>query len=85
MDAHAKNLSFLYHSRQIRLAPFYDLLCTSIYEELSKKLAMKIGKENGLEWMMERHWGRLAGDINIDPMVLKKQLIDFCHKMINLF
>lgn len=83
MDAHAKNLSFLYHSRQIRLAPFYDLLCTNIYEELSQKLAMKIGKENRLEWMMERHWERLAGDINIDPMVLKKQLINFCHKMIN--
>jgi serine/threonine-protein kinase HipA len=83
MDAHAKNLSFLYHSRQIRLAPFYDLLCTNIYEELSQKLAMKIGKENRLEWMMERHWERFAGEINIRPMVLKKQLINFSHKMLN--
>ncbi len=83
MDAHAKNLSFLYHSRQIRLAPFYDLLCTNVYEELSQKLAMKIGKENRLEWIMERHWERFAGEINIRPMVLKKQLINFSHKMLS--
>ena len=82
MDAHAKNLSFLYHSRQIRLAPFYDLLCTNIYAELSQKLAMKIGKENRLEWMMERHWERFADDVNIDYKVLKKQLMIFCHKML---
>ena len=33
--------------------------------------------------MMERHWERFAGDINIDSKVLKKQLITFCHKMVN--
>ncbi|MDD2388763.1 MAG: type II toxin-antitoxin system HipA family toxin [Desulfobacterales bacterium] len=83
MDAHAKNLSFLYHMKQIRLAPFYDMLCTNIYEELSQKLAMKIGKENRLEWIMERHWEKFAVEINIRPVVVKKQLAGFCHKMIN--
>jgi len=82
MDAHAKNLSFLYHSRQIRLAPFYDLLCTNIYEGLSKKFAMKIGNENRSEWIMERHWERFAVEISIRPVVLKKQLTNFCHKTI---
>ncbi|MCP4551044.1 MAG: type II toxin-antitoxin system HipA family toxin, partial [Bacteroidetes bacterium] len=55
MDGHAKNLSFIYQAKQIRLAPFYDMLCTDIYEDLSQKLAMKIGGENRLEWIMERH------------------------------
>ena len=81
MDAHGKNLSLLYNSKQIKLAPFYDLLCTDIYEGLSKKLAMKIGKENRPEWIMERHWDRLASDINISPVILKKQITDFCHKI----
>ncbi len=83
MDAHAKNLSLLYHSKQTKLAPFYDMLCTDIYDGLSKKLAMKIGKENRPEWIMARHWDRFASDINIRPMVLKKQLTDFCHKINN--
>ena len=83
MDAHAKNVSILYNSKQIKLAPFYDLLCTNIYEGLSKKLAMKIGKENRSEWIMERHWDRLAADINIQPLILKKQLTGFCNKMNN--
>ncbi len=81
MDAHAKNLSFLYHAKQIRLAPFYDMLCTEIYEGLSQKLAMKIGKENRPDWIMERHWKRFAAEINIRPLVLKKQLTNFCYKI----
>jgi len=81
MDAHAKNLSFLYDSRQIRLAPFYDMLCTDIYENLTKKLAMKIGGENRPEWVMARHWERLAKEVNISPSVLKKQLSSFCEAL----
>ncbi len=83
MDAHAKNLSLLYHSKQNRLAPFYDMLCTNIYDGLSKKLAMKIGRENRPEWIMERHWDRFASDIDIRPVILKKQLTDFCNKINN--
>ena len=80
MDAHAKNLSFLYHGRQIRLAPFYDLLCTDMYEGLTKRLAMKIGGENRPGWIKARHWEGLAADLKISPAVLKKQLSGFCRK-----
>ena len=31
--------------RNIRLAPFYDLISTRVYPEISKKLAMKIGEK----------------------------------------
>ncbi len=45
-DAHAKNFSLLYRPDQsIRLAPLYDLVCTVYYEELTDKMAMKIGGE----------------------------------------
>jgi serine/threonine-protein kinase HipA len=83
MDGHAKNLSFIYQARQIRLAPFYDMMCTDIYEDLSQKLAMKIGGENRPEWIMERHWKRFAEDIKINNAVLQKQLSDFCLKVTN--
>lgn len=45
-DAHAKNFSILYMpDRSIRLAPLYDLVSTVYYEELTDKMAMKIGKQ----------------------------------------
>ena len=83
MDAHAKNLSFSYQGKQLRLAPFYDLMCTNIYEDLSKRLAMKIGGENRPEWIMERHWKRFAEEIRINNAVLKRRLTAFCLKLIN--
>ena len=81
MDGHAKNLSFIYQAKQIRLAPFYDMLCTDIYDNLSQKLAMKIGGENRPEWIMERHWRRFAEEIKVSHPILKKRLLDFCLKV----
>lgn len=49
-DAHAKNYSFLYDKELKRkhLAPFYDIVCSSIYDQFDKSLAMRIGKEREL-------------------------------------
>ena len=44
-DAHAKNISLLFIDGQTKLAPFYDLVCTNNYPQLSKRLAMSIGGE----------------------------------------
>ena len=84
MDAHAKKLSFIYQGRQIWLAPFYDLMCTNIYEDLSQKLAMKIGGENRLEWIMDRHWKRFGEEIEISHPVLQKRLSEFCNKLLTI-
>jgi len=81
MDGHAKNLSFIYQAKQIRLAPFYDMMCTNIYEDLSQKLAMKIGGENRADWIMERHWKRFAEEIKINNSILQKRLLEFCLKV----
>ncbi len=46
-DSHAKNLSIYFPtSAGVRLTPFYDLLCTSIYSGLSRTFAFSIGGEN---------------------------------------
>jgi len=84
MDAHAKNLSFIYQGKQIRLAPFYDLMCTNIYKDLSQKLAMKIGGENRPEWIMSRHWKRFGDEMEISHPVLQKRLSGFCTKLVNI-
>ncbi len=42
-DYHAKNLSML-HEPKNELTPFYDLLSTTVYDDLSKTMAMHINK-----------------------------------------
>lgn len=76
-DAHAKNISILFDKEEVQLAPFYDLMSTIIYPELARKLAMKVGGENRLAWIMRRHWERLA--LNAD--VGEKAIIGICKEM----
>ena len=42
-DSHAKNLSMLKSDGKLRLAPFYDLMCTQVYSGLSNSFAFKVG------------------------------------------
>lgn len=78
-DAHGKNVSFLhekvYEEKAIvRLAPFYDLLCTTVYPNLSRKMAMRIGKKSNIDEINEKQWKALAEEININQTFLLKQL-----------
>jgi serine/threonine-protein kinase HipA len=41
-DAHGKNFSII-HDKQLRFAPFYDLLSTQVYPALTPRFAMAIG------------------------------------------
>ncbi len=74
-DAHGKNLSLIRKiDGSIRLAPFYDLISTRVYPEISKKMAMKIGKETRFDWIMERHWQQMADQLDLKFIYLKKLL-----------
>lgn len=76
MDGHAKNLSILIRGGKQELAPFYDLLCTSIYESTSQRLAFKIGGENRPRLLMKRHWDRLAKEVSMKPVFIKKIVLE---------
>lgn len=59
-DAHGKNYSLLYDGARPSLAPLYDLVATSIYTELSPRLAMTIGGATTLADLDLRAWARCA-------------------------
>ncbi len=65
-DGHAKNLSLLYGDGA-RLAPFYDLVCTRAYAELSPKLAMSVGDQRDPGVLRHKHWEKLASTIGVRP------------------
>jgi serine/threonine-protein kinase HipA len=74
-DAHGKNLSLIREiGGSIQLAPFYDLISTKVYPEISEKMAMKIGKETRFDWIMERHWQQMADQLDLKFAYLKKLL-----------
>jgi serine/threonine-protein kinase HipA len=74
-DAHGKNLALLYDAvGAIRLAPFYDLLCTDAYKGLKRKAAMKIGGEYRHRFVGRDNWARLATDIELPPRAVSRYL-----------
>ncbi|MGE0108893.1 MAG: type II toxin-antitoxin system HipA family toxin [Bdellovibrionales bacterium] len=84
-DAHGKNFSFLYNGQKnaqtkgqaVRLAPFYDLMCTLVYGELYKsKMAMKIGSKYRFHDMSFVQFDHLAKIAGVSPSFVRKQLIE---------
>ena len=67
-DGHAKNLSFLYKDGgEIRLAPFYDLVCTRAIERIDHRLAFSVGKERNPGSILKRDWENMARQCDIRP------------------
>jgi serine/threonine-protein kinase HipA len=81
-DAHAKNLAILYTSAGPRLAPFYDLLCTRVYPDLSDRLAMRIGGENRPTWIQPRHWERFSADVGIKAGLIRRIVDEMSEKVV---
>lgn len=81
MDGHAKNLSLMTVGKRTRLAPFYDMVCTAVYPNLSQKFAFKIGGENRPRWMMPRHWERFAVGTDTKPQFVRKVMTDIMKRI----
>lgn len=81
MDSHAKNLSMLVSNSGVRLAPFYDLVCTTVYPRLSTRFAFKIGGENRPGWIRDRHWDRLAIETNTKPQFIRNARKDVADRI----
>lgn len=73
-DAHAKNIALLFTRTGPALAPFYDLMCTAVYEELTDRIAMKIGGEDRPDWIIARRWQQFAEDIDVGYKLVKQTL-----------
>jgi len=73
-DAHGKNFSFLIEKDAVKLAPFYDLLSTAVYPNLSQKMAMKIGNKYEPNDVFKRHWQAFAEDISVKSEFVEKEM-----------
>ena len=74
-DGHAKNLALIYNKNQeVRLAPFYDMVCTRAIERIDTKLAMAIGEQFKPHYVMAMHWKQLAESCMIQASYLLELL-----------
>jgi len=67
-DSHAKNISIYYDRKgEIRLTPFYDLLCTKIYTGLTRTFAFKLGGNNDPLHMSKESIEKMAKEMGFKP------------------
>ena len=78
-DAHAKNLSLLVTRAGVSLAPFYDLVSTALYRELTDRLALKVGGEDRPDWVQKRHWARLAQISGANPRIVWQRIAELAE------
>jgi serine/threonine-protein kinase HipA len=84
-DSHSKNLAFLKTGEGIRLAPFYDLLSTSVYKEIGLNFAFKIGGQNLWFKLKKRLFYKLSAELGLKEDVLPKlalKLLSDIEKML---
>lgn len=80
-DAHGKNFSLLYGVRSPVLAPFYDLLATAIYPQLTPKMAMKIGSKYKFSELEARHWEQFAEESGLAKAATRKRLQQLANEL----
>ena len=80
-DSHAKNLSWLYAGGSIRLAPFYDLLSTAVYERVNNKFSMKLGGQRDPRYLSPQHLARFAEEIGIGLRTAKNRMKEVVERV----
>ena len=80
-DAHAKNLSVVYHGKSAVLAPLYDLVSTVVYPELSREMAMGIGGEMRFSAITRANFSRMANDCGVSPKLVLSRLDALCGRV----
>lgn len=80
-DSHAKNLAILYTDEGPRLAPFYDLMCTTLYSGLSRRFAFRIGGEDRPGNIERLHLEALAHRMRFQPRYFLSQGLELATRM----
>lgn len=80
-DSHAKNLSVLAQGNGWRLAPFYDLMCTTLYPALSRQFAFRIGNTSIPGQIDETQIRAMATELGFSPRYVMTVARDICKSL----
>lgn len=82
-DSHAKNLSMMATPAGLRLAPFYDLMCTRVYPGLGAHFAFAIAGEDEPGKLTREHVTALAGTLGVAPRYLLTLAAEMAQKTVS--
>ncbi|EHN63761.1 HipA domain-containing protein [Comamonas testosteroni] len=63
------------------LAPFYDLLATAVYPQLTPKMAMKLGSKYKFRELEARHWEQFAEEAGLAKAATRKRLQQLANEL----
>jgi serine/threonine-protein kinase HipA len=86
-DAHGKNYSLLYKplekgGRETMLSPLYDIVSTVYYPDLSRDMAMKIGKEYSSEKVTAKDFEQLAEEAGLGKALVRRRVPELADTVI---
>jgi len=82
-DAHAKNYSLMISGRGATLAPIYDVMCASVWPNVTRNMAHKIAGKNRGEHLKRRHWERFASDCSFNTPRLLVRIQQLANAVID--
>lgn len=82
-DAHGKNFSFLYANGSQRLAPFYDLVSTIAWPDLSTNAAMAIGNSDSINAFSPGDWKNLAQSTGLGWPIVRERMAQMCQSLVS--
>lgn len=82
-DAHAKNISFLHTSEdlRVRLAPAYDVVCTVVYENIEKRFALQFGGAPSSAALNARCLKKVARELKIGPSLAARVVAEVADRI----
>ncbi|WP_306752188.1 HipA domain-containing protein [Paracoccus actinidiae] len=66
-DAHLKNHSLILSANGVRLAPLYDVMCATVWPNITRNLALDVGGKRVGDYIEGRHWAREAEACGLAP------------------
>lgn len=84
-DAHLKNFALLrdFTWRELRVAPAYDLVCTSCYGGLSRRMAMSIGRAHVLDDVSARSFEEQAKKMGLPSGRAMARVEELTHSVVS--
>lgn len=80
-DSHAKNLSIIATPKGLRLAPFYDMMCTRVYPGLAAKFAFEIAGETEPGKITGVHVLALADSLGVAPRYMMNLALNMAGRL----
>jgi serine/threonine-protein kinase HipA len=81
-DNHGKNISYFVNKNGIMIAPHYDLLNVTIYEDFHQELAFKIGDTFVLDEVKAYQLAEMSKQMNLSPRIVSIHLKKLCQKVL---